>query len=310
MNTIGNYKLTQDDVHLTDVHVKFKGASGITGSYAGGYIDNFTLSKSIVSGFADAPGDQASNENWGARVYNLRDAVVEDTEFRNIEKEHGFYFSHAGNVRFQRCYFHDLGSQAIQSAQREMDLIGGVADNVPCMLEVLQCKFERCATPWGRRQSWNLSVFAFDMNLRQWYPDGPLILTTAGKPQKGHLVRSLTDVVIAGCEFSGDSYPHMASGNRDCDSTGAILVQDRYNLDILRCKFNYVRPDREVIQVRNVENFTMGPCELNGGDLVLHDMDNCHVDIKPGTGDGWIRRRDLGSHTSQKICPITAGYSH
>lgn len=316
MQVIGGLKLLgTDDVHLIDTHVKFKGSVGISGSMKTGYVDRFTMEDSLISGFDDKPCevgvyDSPYNENWGMRAYNLRDALIQDTEIRNIEKEHGLYYSRAGDMRIQRCYFHDIGSQGIQDAQRECDLIGGRADNVSCLLEILQCKFERCATLFGRRQSWNLSIFAFDENLRQWYPDGPLILNSAGNPQKGHMVRSLTDVVIAGCEFEGSGYEHLASGSRDCNSTGAILVQDRFNLDIVRCKFNYVRPDRAVIQVRNVENFSMGPCEMNGGDLTLHNMDNCHVDIKPGTGDGWIRKQDLGSHTSKKICPITSGYSH
>jgi hypothetical protein len=310
VTVLNGYKLTADDVHLDDVHIKCAGASGISGSKAGGYIDGLTLTNSIISGKQDTPADNPENENWGARVYNMRDLLVQNVEFRNIEKEHGWYMSRAGNARFQRCHFHDIGSQGIQDAQREMDLIGGVADNVSCTLEILQCKFERCATPLGRRQSWNVSVFAFDENLRQWYPDGPLILNAAGNPQKGHLVRSLTDVIIAGCDFNGDGYPHDASGGRDCDSTGAILVQDRFNLDIRRCTFRYVRPDREVIQIRNVADAFVGPIELWGGDLVLHDMDNCHVTIQPGKGDGLIRRRAPGSHTSQAICPITAGYSH
>lgn len=307
MNIIGNYKLSGDDKTLADTHVRFQGASGITGSVKGGYVDRFTMTNCIVSGFDDTPGDSVYNENWGARVYNLRDAVFENSIFRNIEKEHGPYFSHAGNVRFQRCLFHDIGSQGIQSAQRESDLFGGRADNVACLLEILQCKFDRCATPWGRRQSWNLSIFAFDEYVRN--ADGTLHLIN-GKPHKGHLVRSLTDVVIAGCDFTGNGYEHTVSGNRQCASTGAILVQDRMNLDIRRCTFNYERPDREIIQIRNVADAYVAPIELNGGDLVLHAMDNCKVTIAPGRGDGMIRRRAPGSHTSTLIGPITAGYSH
>ena len=307
LTPLSNYKLTADDVTLDSVHIKFKGASWITGSVKGGYIDNFTLANSVVSGFEDKPGDWPWNENWGARVFNMRDGLVTDSIFRNIEKEHGWYMSRAGNFRFLRCLFQDIGSQGIQDAQREMDLIGGRADNVACLLEILQCKFERCATTWGRRQSWNVSIFAFDENLREWYPDGPLILTAQGNPQKGHLVRSLTDVVIAGCDFSGNGYPHIASGNRDCDSTGAILVQDRWNLVVRRCSFNFERPDRETIQIRNVEDAIVSDCTFApGNDIVLHNMDNCHVTIQNCTGDGWIRRRVLGSHTTTKLAPISA----
>ena len=35
MNIIGNYKLSGDDKTLRDTHIKFQGASGVTGS--GGY---------------------------------------------------------------------------------------------------------------------------------------------------------------------------------------------------------------------------------------------------------------------------------
>ncbi len=313
MQILNGYKLTADDVHLDDVHIKCAGQTGISGSMQGGYIDGLTLTNSIVSGKQDTPADNPENENWGARLYNIRDAYIGNVEVRNIEKEHGFYVGRAGSMRYQRCWFHDIGSQGIQDAQREMDSIEGRAANVACLLEILQCKFERCATPLGRRQSWNVSVFGFDENLRQWYPDGPLILTPSGGPQKGHLVRSLTDVVVAGCLFSGSGYPHEASGNRDCDSTGGILMGDRWNSDIRRCTFNYNLPDRETIQIRNNANAYIGGCEFGpDNDIVLHDMTRaeCHVKIENCKGPGDIRMRVLGSHTTTFLSKIAAGYSH
>lgn len=311
MIDLQGYKLTADHVTLDGVHVYCAGQVGISGSKAGGYIDGFTFKKSIISGKQDTPGDNAENEKWGARLFNLRDALFEDSEFRNIEEEHDLYLGRAGNTRIQRCFFHDTGGQGIQDAQREIDSIEGRLANVQCLLEILQCRFERCATPFGGgRQSWNLTVFGWDDNLRTYYPDGPLILTPLGQPQKGHFVRSLTDVIVAGCDFHGDGYPHLASGNRDCDSTGAILIGDRFNADILRCTMNFVRPDREIIQIKNVENASIRGCEVNGGDIVLVDMDNCHVNITACKGAGDIRRRVLGAHTSTFLSKITAGYSH
>lgn len=310
MQTLNGYKLTSDDVHLNDVHIKCAGTTGITGSMKGGYIDGFTLTNAIVSGAQDTPADNPENEKWGARLFNIRDALVKNVHVRNIEKEHGFYVGRAGNMRYERCLFTDIGSQGIQDAQREIDSIEGRLANVPCVLEVIDCKFERCATPLGARQSWNLTVFGFDENLRQWYPDGPLILTPQGKPQKGHFVRSLTDLVVVGIQCIGNGYPHIASGNRDCDSTGGILVGDRENFDLRRWVMNFTRPDRESIQIRNVANAWVGAGELNGGNIVLHDMDACHVTIQPGIGDGEIRRRAPGAHTTTFLSKITAGYSH
>lgn len=311
MTTVLNgFKLNADDVHLDDVHILCAGTTGITGSMKGGYIDNFTLTNSIISGRKDIPGDNPENEKWGARLFNLRNTLIRNVIVRNIEKEHGFYLGRAGSARIEKCTFLDIGSQGIQDAQREIDSIEGRLANVQCLLEVLGCTFERCATSLGARQSWNLTIFGFDENLRQWYPDGPLILTPLGNAQKGHFVPSLTDVVIAGCNFKGYGYPHMASGNRDCDSTGGILVGDRINADIRRCVLNFTRPDREIVQIKSVENAYMGACELNGGDVVLVDMDDKHVKIEACTGSGNIRKRNLGDHTSTFVSKITAGYSH
>lgn len=312
MQTLKGYKLTADDVTLRDVHILCAGQVGITGSMKGGYIDNFTLRDSIVSGSLDTPGDlAATGEKWGARLYNIRNNLIANTIFRNIEEEHGLYMGRAGNFRVIRSQFLYCGSQGIQDAQREIDSIEGRLANVPCLLEILACRFDHCAMPQGARQSWNLTIFGFDENLRQWYPDGPLILTPQGNPQKGHFVRSLTDVVVAGCEFIGKDYPHLASGNRQCDSTGAILIGDRFNADVTGCKFDFVRPDREVVQFRNVENAYMNDCDFGpGNDIVLHDMDNCHVKIENCRGDGDIRRRALGSHTTTFLSKISAGYSH
>jgi len=312
MQTIKGYKLTDDDVYLADLHILCAGSVGISGSMKGGYIDNFTLKNSIVSGTSDTPGNDPLYANkWGARLFNIRDGLISSTLFRNIEEEHGAYVGRAGSLRLLRDQFLYCGSQGYQDAQREIDSIGGRADNVQCLLEVLACKFDHCAMPQGARQSWNLTIFGFDENLRQWYPDGPLILTPQGNPQKGHFVRSLTDVVVDGCEFIGKDYPHMASGNRACDSTGAILIGDRWYASVTNCRMDFVRPDRELIQIRNVADAYIGGCDLGAdGDIVLHDMDACHVKIENCKGAGDIRRRAPGSHTTTFLSKITAGYSH
>ena len=140
-----------------------------------------------------------------------------------------------------------------------------------------------------------------------------MILTPQGNPQKGHLVRSKTDLEYVNCEFIGGHWPHVASGNRQCNSTGAILMQDRERGLIKRCAFEYDAPDRETVQIRNVGDAYMETCQFRkpGGQVVLHDMDNCHVKIEPQIGiDGDIRRRAPGSHTTTLLAKLSKGYSH
>jgi hypothetical protein len=306
------YKLTQDNVTLFNVHIKMAtGAqAAIIGSVKGGYIDGFTVKNCIISGSQDLPGDiSTQNEKWGARLYNLRSTLFSDTIIRNIEEEHGLYVGRAGDMRIERCTFLNLGSQGYQDAQREIDSIEGRLANVPCLLEIIDSKFDHCAMPQGSRQSWNCTIFGFDENLRQWYPDGPLILTAQGAPQKGHFVRSLTDVIVSGCTFIGKDYPHVASGNRLCDSTGGLLIGERWNADVSNCVFDFNKPDREVIQLKDVQNATITNCELTDGDIVLVDMDGDSVNISGCKGPGDIRRRTLGSHTSTFLSKISDGYS-
>jgi hypothetical protein len=310
---MNGYKLSQDDVTLNNVHIKMHNGSqsAIINSVQGGYNDGFTLKNCIVSGSMDAPGDVPGyNEKWGARLYNMRSTLFVDTIFRNIEEEHGAYVSRAGSLRILRCTFLNCGSQGYQDTQREIDSIEGRASNVPALLEVLDSTFDRCAMPQGSRQSWNCSIFGYDENLRQWYPDGPLILTPQGNPQKGHFVRSLTDVVIANCNFIGKGFPHLASGNRQCDSTGAILVGERYNASITNCTFDFVRPDREIIQLKDIETASVTNCAFTDGDIVLDSMDNCSIVISGCTGSGDIRRRAPGSTKTTFLAKIAAGYSH
>lgn len=299
---------------LKNTHVLIAGQVGITGSMKAGYVDDSLEEDCLYSGDPDEVATAVNaviqkGQKWNSRTFNRRNRVVRRVIFRNARLEHGDYASRSGNTLFEDCIFETNGSQGNQDAPREIDLIGGLGDNVKCLVQFIRCKFIRNATPFGTRQSWASSMFAFDMNLRQWYPDGPLVLDANGNPQKGHLVRSLTDLEYINCEFIGDGYPHTASGNRSCNSTGAILCQDRENLLIRRCSFDFDRPDREIIQIRNTQNAELENLLFKrDGDIVLHHMDHCNANITPGVGPGEIRRRILGSHTTTPLSTIVAGY--
>jgi hypothetical protein len=303
---------------VRDTHVLIAGQVGVIGSMQAGYVDDSLEEDCLFSG---DPDERATPENalkqkgqkWPSRTFNRRRRRVVRVKFRNGRQEHGDYCGWAGDMLFLDCIFEGNGSSGNQGAQREMDSIGGRADNVACLVSFQNCKWLDNALPTGTRQTWSSSMFAWDENIREYYPDGPLILTPQGNPQKGHLVRSKTDLEYINGEFVGGYYPHDASGGRHCLSTGGILIQDRERAHIKRCSFDYPAPDREIVQFRNVADAFMEPCLFKqpGGTVVLHDMDNCHVKIMPCTGiDGEIRRRVLGSHTTTLITKLSKGYSH
>lgn len=288
---------------------KVKGNVGLSGSMKAGYVDGLTLRKCKFSGDPDTSGP-TNVADWGTRLFNLRNTLIEDLEGENIRWEHLLYLGRAGGARIQRIKAKDIGSQLIQDAPREIDSVEGRKANVKCLLELIDIQGERIGTSSGRRQSWNITLYGFDENLREYYPDGPLILDAHGQPHKGHFVSSLTDVVASGLHLTGYGYPHLASGNRQCDSTGGLYVGHRENFELSRSFFHYTNPDREIICFTEVKDCRVKPINIWGGDIVLHDMDNCKVNIAPCFGDGDIRRRNGNDHTSTFICKVTAGYSH
>jgi len=301
---------------LKDTHVLIAGQVGVIRSVKGGYVDDTLEEDCRYSGDPDETPSAANavaqkGQKWASRTYNRRNRRVVRVRFVNAREEHGDYSNRAGGAHFIDCVFEDNGSQGNQDTQRETESFGGLADNVACLLRFENCKWLGNGLPSGTRQSWNSSIFGFDAAIRQYYPDGPLILNAQGKPQKGHIIRSLTDVEYINCEFVGGYWPHMASGNRSCNSTGAILLQDRERGLIKRCSFDYDKPDREVIQIRNVGDMTVERIVFRrDGDIVLNDMDNNKITIAPGIGNGDIRRRAKGDHKSTFLSKITAGYSH
>lgn len=291
---------------ISDTHIMGKSQGAIMTSVKAGYIWDLIIERCLITGDPDLPN--VGTLNWGGRFYNLRgDCALLDNVIRNIPKEHGAYFGSIENLIIRGLAATDIGSQLLQFAAREYECFGGLADNRPGRLLVENVRAERIATNFGRRPSWNLSFFAFQTQRRD--ANGELVFNAGGAAVRGAVIPSKTDVVLNDWHIKGYGFEHTASGNRQCNSTGAILVQDGDYFELGRSEFDFVRPDREIIQIKNRKNIVVKPIMLKGGDLVLHDCDNSHIRIHPGAGNGEIRRRKLGSHTTTYLSTIKKGYS-
>lgn len=290
--------------HIYDTHVNYPTVAqiGVVGNAKAGMVKDLHINNSIFSAQPDVAGGPwpvPSDQKWTVRLYNLDNAVIENSIFRNNHKEHFLYLGTEGNLTIRNCTFADTGSQAIQVANREQDSFHGVAANVPGLLTINKCKIDRCAQPYGTRQSWNISLFGFETVTRD----------AAGNITGKHRGESFQDVVISGCEINGSGYEHTASGGRDCNSTGAILVEYRPNVLINRVKCNFVRPDRGVIHLTGNKNVTMSMMEVWGGDIVIAKHLGTKVKIYPGVGDADICLLDEGTNQVRKVSTLKAGYS-
>ncbi len=273
-----------------------------------GYVTDLEVSDCLYTGDPDVP--LTGTLNWGERSYNQRGTAKRLRNIaRNIPKEHWLYWGSVENAIVDGVDAADIGSQLIQHAPREYECYAGAADNRKGTVSIRNVKGERIGTSFGRRPSWNIALYDFQLQARD--ANGALVFDANGQPVRGARVASKTDYELYGINLKGYGYEHEVSGNRQCNSTGAILVQEGEYFSLERSNFEYTRPDREVIQVFRRKYCAIKPIYLaKDNDIVLHDMDNCSVKISPGTGLGEIRRRALNSHTTTLLATIKQGYSH
>lgn len=285
-----------------------KGKACILGNQKDGYVRDLTIRNNLFTGDPDLP-DDANKLDWALRGFCFKGTLtIEGNQARNIREEHVYYLGGVENVHVRNEEAHDIGSQWFQNAPREYECFAGELDNVDGIIDIADVKLRHCATEFGRRPSWNMCFYAFQLQARD--AEGNLMWTPGGGAIRGDVVPSKTDIVLGNLDIICDGFPHMASGTRSCDSTGVVLVQARKNFELGRSRLRCVNPDREAIQIMQVEDAIVKPIELWGGDIVLHDMDNYHVKIAPGRGDAEIRRRVLNSHTSTFVARLRDGYSH
>jgi hypothetical protein len=296
--------LTLSDTHFMG---KSQGAVMIS-TVKSGYIADLEIEDCDYSGDPDQP--LTGTLNWGERAYNQR-GLTKRTNIRgrNIPKEHLFYWGTVDNAILENIEAVDIGSQLLQHAPREYESFAGAADNRKGVISIRNVKGERIGTSFGRRPSWNIALYDYQLQARD--ANGNPIFDAHGAAVRGPRVASKTDYELYGINLKGYGWEHVVSGNRQCNSTGAILVQEGDYFSLERSNFDYVRPDREVIQVFRRKNCVIKPIYLaKDNDIVLHDMDNCTVRISPGTGLGEIRRRALNSHVTTFLSTIKAGYSN
>lgn len=254
--------------------------------------DSLTTAGVPISAINPSDG-KPYDQKWGVRSYDW-EGEMRRVEFRNIKKEHGDYEQTCKNRRWINCFFHDIGSQAIQirpeaKAQHLQNLA-----NEPCLHRVEQCLVWRCGNAWGTRPSHSLKWFAFER-------------------LDGSFEPSLTDVEIVETYVlhpGGDTH----GSNGQYESYGAIMSQARHRFAVLGGKVDLVKPEYPALQFTGVENLVIDGLALPRGDneIQLADMDTASVTITGCTGSGTIKMGHvINGHFSPDVfknLPMSQGY--
>lgn len=233
------------------------------------------------------------DQKWGIRSYRWK-KLFRRVEFRHIPEEHGDYGMSGEDCTWTNCFFHDIGSQAMQE-RPEAQPMGGDAFNTACLHRMENCLVYRCGNPWGSRPSHALKWFGF-------------------QNAAGVIVPSLTDVEIVNAHLlHPGGQPHGRHGM--FESYGTIFIGPRKRMLIQGGKIEYVKPEYPVVQIQGAPGMDIScDIEIPRGDNVvqLADIDGCKVAVK-GKGQATIKvGHIIAGHFAPDVAksiPYSQGYT-
>lgn len=235
----------------------------------------------VVRGALAADG--APRSRWGVIAFDVEGWSFVNCTFRDIPDEHGLYLTTLGGVRFERCLFESIGSQAIQlvgavpgtpreeqTAHRADWQAWGDARRGETHL-VSECAFFEVGKPSGGRPSYAISAFEG--------PRNPLrvercVLRTTQSVRRG-----------------GDGV------ERDC--FGAVMAHARDRFELLDTYVEYPRGDRDVVQVWQCSDGLAGtPDVIIRGSRVIADT---WIDVRVSAGDSVRIEGNAGSSARLRV---------
>ncbi len=269
-------------------HFRFVSRGGAVLVTPTALMKDYVFKDCIIEGAPDRDG--VIKTRWGVRAYDVIDWKFLHCEFRNIPDEHGCYLSAPGSVLWSRCRFENIGSQAIQVVYRWQppnlhETTNPALRDIGGLQHVQECLVLEVGKPSGGRPSYALSFF-----------EGPRC-----------------DVKIERCFIQTLGSQHLSDQGLPCASFGAIMVHDRPRVELFDNFVNYRKPDRDVIQIWNVEEVVIEGCEVTEGLIELRNCGKVRVRgnrggarLRVGTGPAYTWPMQNVRHEG----PLTQDYEH
>ena len=203
---------------------------------------------------------------WGARLYDVRNFLFENSLFWRIQKEHGTYLDVVGDVTWRGCQFVYCAGQAIQTVFR-----GGSYTSDPALgqaggtLRVEDCDIHECGSIHGGRSAFGLTFF--------------------DSSQDVEILR--TDVVHV-------RDPLTLYSGKMIGSHGAINLGSRPRTLLDGLYVNYFQPGRALVLVGAHDELVVENSHFEEGNLDLTDVSkltwrNCtgNAVLRIRNGSGW-----------------------
>lgn len=234
--------------------------------------------------------NQPYDNKWGVRSYDWT-GIMRRVEFRHIFHEHGVYMTTNKDFTWLNCFFHDIGSQAIQIRPCAIDMALGDAANVPGEHLVENCLIYKCGNLYGSRSSHAIKWFAFKK------------LNDSTVPSETSVTLKETAIIHPGGEAQGDG----------SESYGAVFAQGRPRFHVFGGIWDYHKPAYDIGHFQKIQELVIDGLTLNGGTITLADMDNSKITIKNCKGNGTLKMGHIiGGHFKPDVFknrPITQGFT-
>lgn len=265
----------------TDLSGRERGVGVVQSHYHGTQGKPLSWTDVVVRGAAAEDG--APRSRWGVIAFDVEGWSFSNCTFRDIPDEHGLYLTTLGGVRFERCLFESLGSQAIQ--------IVGAVPGTPRAEQtargaqwqaysdarrseshlISECVFLEVGKPSGGRPSYAISAFEG--------PRNPVRIERS-------VLRTTQSL-----RLDGDGL------ERDC--FGAVMAHRRDRFELVDTYIEYPRGDRDVVQVWHCSDGAAGtPDVVITGSRVIAST---YVDVRVSEGDTVVIESNVGSTARLRV---------
>jgi hypothetical protein len=242
-----NITKATDSLNLSNEHWVFSNPV----SRSAGLITNYTPQTNYYLNRIDADGADAYSQCWGIRAYDVIDWIIETCHFHDIMAllpdgskyvgEHGIYVNIAGNLTIKQCTFDNIAGQAIQTV-----FVGRTNESsdynkylhASGTIKVIGCSARNIGAVNPNHKPGGRASFPFSF-----FP-------------------SNQDVHIENCTITNVSGTWWSNNPTDpnaprYNSYGGIMADGHPKVTIINTKVTLDNPDRELIQIKNVQEFTL-----------------------------------------------------
>lgn len=227
--------------------------------------------------------DGAPRSRWGMIAFDVEGWSFVRCTFRDIPDEHGLYLTTLGGLRFERCLFTEIGSQAIQivsavpgTPRSEQTAHQGdwkaYSDARRDQVHLIsECVFLEVGKPSGGRPSYAISAF-----------EGPR-----------------NPLRVERCVLRTTGSVRVGPSGRENDCYGAVMAHERDRFELVDTYIEYPRGDRDVVQVWHCSDGKPGtPDVVVRGSRVIADT---LVDVRVAEGDTVVIEGNLGSTATLRV---------